>query len=402
MAEQYGAINISTANAIGAMLNKKMGVQTGFAPKDWPETSNLLVKLPTKTVSGSVASFSDGADTVPLSSCKATIAPNLEGKNSVTVTHGKKNFLSLVVDYPNYEETKNSMKCTLLSDGKLKFNGTTTANTDFTFYSYSNVSVPKLYVKNGTYTFSNNGNYNVRMVVSGAGNNGFAYRELYGGTTWTSTVTDDTKPFNYVVFRISSGVTLENEIVEPMLEYGSSASSYTPYVAPTQYTAQLGRTIYGGTADVVNGEGTENYGKVVFDGTEGTGGTPSWTMISVTQGTMFRITVSDKATTSATNTLCSYYTPTAQAQRADGTVSGAGTNVDIIDNRFSSVDAFKAWLAENPVTLVYELATATDFTFTGVPIDSYYGVNNVWNNVGGNTEATYRRDCDLALQESEA
>jgi hypothetical protein len=176
---------------------------------------------------------------------------------------------------------------------------------------------------------------------------------------------------------------------KPMLEYGSTAHDYEPYTSPTVYTASLGRTIYGGTADLVNGEGQETYGKKVFDGTEGTGGTPAWTMISVSQGTMFRITVSDKVTTSATNTLCSYYTPVAQAQRADGTVSGAGTNVDIIDNRFSSVDAFKAWLAENPVTLVYELATPIDFTFTGQEINTRLGYNAFWSD-SGDTEVTYR------------
>ena len=168
----------------------------------------------------------------------------------------------------------------------------------------------------------------------------------------------------------------------------------TPPVFSEDYTASLGRTIYGGSADIVNGEGKETHGKKVFDGTEGTGGTPAWTMISVSQGTMFRIAVSDKVTTSATNTLCSYYTPVAQAQRADGTVSGAGTNVDIIDNRFSSVDDFKAWLAENPVTLVYELATPTDFTFDGQEINTRLGYNAFWSDEG-DTEVTYRADLDL-------
>ena len=45
-----------------------------------------------------------------------------------------------------------------------------------------------------------------------------------------------------------------------------------------------------------------------------------------------------------------------------------------------------------------ELSTSTDFTFEGQKINSRYGVNNFWNNAGGDTMAVYRRDIDLALQ----
>jgi hypothetical protein len=228
---------------------------------------------------------------------------------------------------------------------------------------------------------------NVRFSANSANNGVFK-----------NTVTNITFRYVYISYTSASRSNFTSDSLSNwQLENSNSATTYEPYTAPTQYTAQLGRTIHGGVPDVVKGEGQETYGKKVFDGTEGTGGTPSWTMISVSQGTMFRITVSDKVTTSATNTLCSYYTPVAQAQRADGTVSGAGTNVDIIDNRFSSVDAFKAWLAENPVTLVYELATPTDFAFEPVEISSRLGNNTMWSDEG-DTTVVYRRDIDLALQ----
>ena len=45
-----------------------------------------------------------------------------------------------------------------------------------------------------------------------------------------------------------------------MLEVGSTATTYEPYETPTQYTASLGRTIYGGTADIVTGEGEDENG----------------------------------------------------------------------------------------------------------------------------------------------
>lgn len=70
----YGKILMSTANAVGASLKKKMGSLTGFAPVDWAETINKLGnKLPERTVSGAVCSFADGADDVPMPLVKASI-----------------------------------------------------------------------------------------------------------------------------------------------------------------------------------------------------------------------------------------------------------------------------------------------------------------------------------------
>ena len=241
------------------VLNKKFGTSTTYAPNTWPDNVNLLGPLPEKTASGAIAHIDDGADAVPLKNWLVTLPASLDGYTEVNGTKSGKNLLPLVVDYPNYTNTKNSVTLTVLSDGKVKLNGTASANTDFTFYSASTPSDAHLYVRNGTYTFSNIGNSNVKMVVSGGNNNGFPYREIANGS-YTGTVTDETKPFNYIIFRISSGTQLDNVVVEPMLECGSSASSFEAYTAPTTATASLGRTIYGGTADIVTGEGEDENG----------------------------------------------------------------------------------------------------------------------------------------------
>ena len=51
-----------------------------------------------------------------------------------------------------------------------------------------------------------------------------------------------------------------SDILTIQLEVGSTATSYEPYTAPTTATAFLGRTIYGGTADIVTGEGEDENG----------------------------------------------------------------------------------------------------------------------------------------------
>lgn len=377
-----GGIPSSLKTDMNAVFNKKFGTAVDYPPEGWPDDVNLMGPLPEKTiVSSPIADFSDGADDVPTKAVKISIPPTLSGVSSVSETQTGRNLF----DNELTTKTVNGTTFTVNADKSITISGTPSATTRVY------ISRQSIEIKAGSF-FS--------FGTMPTGTRVFCSRTSSGSTTYPTISPSHTATIGaeYTNFLLEVLTTFDgtNFTIYPQLEFGSTAHAYEPYTTPTQYTANLGRTIYGGTADIVNGTGKETHGKKVFDGTEGTGGTPSWTMISVTQGTMFRITVSDKATTSATNTLCSFYTPVAQAQRADGTVSGAGTNVDIIDNRFSSVDAFKAWLAENPVILVYKLATPTDFTFTGQEINTRLGYNAFWSDEG-DTEVTYRADINLAL-----
>ena len=70
-----GSISLDTANAVGAVLNKKFNTARGFKPSEWASAISKLTELEVKTASGSVASFDDGADDVPLKSCTCEIVP---------------------------------------------------------------------------------------------------------------------------------------------------------------------------------------------------------------------------------------------------------------------------------------------------------------------------------------
>lgn len=374
-----------------AVLNKKFGTSTTYPPGEWPDDVNLLGVLEEKTTTKSaIAHLTDGADRVPVKNWQVTLPASLSGVSSLTCKQAKKNICTVLpwARDTHFWGTSWSEMVTFLNtlpagNYSVSYDFEITAvvgdSIDVSYAPYIRADVDGTMVNITPYSTPQTDSaptvgktYHCQSIfgLTAATVGKIAYFYLYCGKTGAKV----------------AEVTVKNAQIE-------LDSAPTTYEAPeiTTNIVSLGRTIYGGSVDVVNGTGTETYGKVVFDGTEGTGGTPSWTMISVTQGTMFRITVSGKATTSATNTLCSYYTPTAQAQRADGTVSGAGTNVDIIDNRFSSVDTFKAWLAENPVTLVYELATSTDFTFTPITPtpETALGINNFWADEG-DSQVTYR------------
>ena len=403
---EWGAIPRSLANDVSNMIEKKMGTSPGYKPSEWANEINLMGKLPVKTVSGTIANISDGADQVPIKLWNSHVDASVDGVSEVNGVQTGRNLIPFAVDYPNFTQTKNDMTISVLANGKVKFNGTTTANTDFNFYIASTPSDPHLFVKNGTYTFSNIGNASVKMVVSGGSNNGFPYREITNGY-YTGAVTDETKPFNYIIFRIASGVTLSDVVIEPMLEIGSTSHAYEPYQTPTTYTASLGRTIYGGTVDIVNGTGTDGYNKITLSSL--------LTDLNVAQiGTtgVYRIRFSLADAKGAVNSavfngLCDYYTPLTANQtynKNEGISINTSGQCYIYDSRFNtstSLNDFKTWIDANPVNLCYELATGTDFTFTPITPtpETALGVNNFWADTG-DSEVTYRADIDLSLSAS--
>ena len=70
-------IPASLKSAMNSVLNKKFGTSgQNYPPKGWPDDVNLLGPLPIKTASGAIASFSDGADDVPVKSCKVSFTPS--------------------------------------------------------------------------------------------------------------------------------------------------------------------------------------------------------------------------------------------------------------------------------------------------------------------------------------
>ena len=259
--DTYGAILLTTANDVGAMLQKKMATPSEtYAPAVWAKTINLLGKLPEATVSGSIVTFSDGADDVPLKSCEVALSPSLDGYSSVTVHH---------------------------TDGQ------------------------------------------------------------------------------------------------------------TPPVFSEDYTALLGRTIYGGTADVVNGTGTEQYQKVkVSDLT--------WIKQTASGRDFFIATISDQEISNTHDvaidiTGLTYAGMVTVSAMSDKSLAKWLQSVRIYDTSISSVSDLLSAYGNGEIVFYLKDMLQTDFTFTGQEINTRLGNNTFWSEQG-DTEVTYRRDIDLALQ----
>lgn len=254
-----GGMPAGLQSDMDAVLNKKWGTSTTYPPEDWPETVNLMGPLPERTVSGSVVTFSDGADAVKLKSCAVTIAPNLDGVSSVDVVQTGRNILEIDSSYDIPARattlTRDYSNNVLHIYGEIQ-------DTNSNYYSQD---ITDLVREMGTITIIANtvsgGTADLSFRVNVQNGSTVISRLAIGDTSRTITYTEG---YTYLLmFFVSISATVGNTVdmtVNFEVDYGSSVGAYTPYIAPTTHTANLGRIIYGGSVDVANGTGTDENG----------------------------------------------------------------------------------------------------------------------------------------------
>lgn len=180
----------------------------------------------------------------------------------------------------------------------------------------------------------------------------------------------------------------------------SGWTEVTVFVSPTEdeedattHTTSLGRTVYGGTVDVVSGQLVDNMAIVDL-------GTLNW---SIYNGKfVVALPLSKRYSPKATvNALCSNY-PVYPAQSSVGHgvdksswISYSATpELYVQDSTYTDAAAFKT--AMNGVQLCYELATPTTYQLTPQTINTLSGVNNVWAD-SGDCSITYYADTKLYI-----
>lgn len=381
-----GTISLDTANGMGAVLNKKMGVETGFKPSEWADTVNLMGKLPEATVSGAIANFKDGADGVPIKSLVANIPPTLDGTNNVTITHTGKNLFS------------DTMIIGLWSIS----NGTK--------YPASN---SQYVCCNSKHDCLGNQEYSISFIYGDVQNKVAIHSVVFfdENETFISGLRTDnynfTTPQNarFFTFNLICDLTISDisqaQLSNIQIEVGSVSTTYEPYTPPEVKTVDLGRTVYGGSVDVVTGAGKVIFVKhklqtgeaEVYDSANGFRiPTASWG-----EGVMLSKTDSGG--------LCNVL-PTVTDSSIQGVRFGLSNNnqiymVQVSDFIGATKEDFNNYVTNNDVYVVYKLATETDFTFTPIAPtpETKLGTNTIWNDAG-DSSVTYRRDIELALEGS--
>lgn len=378
------AIHEETLTDVADVIRKKDGTSALIDPADYAERINLMGMLEEKTVSGSIVTFPDGADDVPLKKCEITLPASLDGYSEVDVVHYGKNLADFSSDTQDgeYHATVSYQN----NGASISASGT---------YSRCAWTIPTIIGQ--TYTVSYSGvrdnEYGRVMFNNSATASGTM---AYGVILLTSTETEYTKTFTatsdflyLIIYNTGNTSAGTSTISNLMMEAGSTASTFEPYTAPTTHTASLGRTIYGGTVDVVKGTGESLCGKIVFDGSES-----RWSAYTTGNGYEIPLSGMKRGTWYTSDLALSY--PLPKAPNNDNLGVRIGVNNDGIyvvqANTISGVTdlaSFKAYLAENPLTVIYPLDDSEPFTFDPVPINSKLGNNTLWSEQG-DTEVTYR------------
>ena len=358
---------LATSAALTAETNARTGADEQMSERmDGIEEQTALIQNPTKTLSGALCSFTDGAD-MPMVACTAEIVPKQSGSGTPSPSNVRpiSGWESVSVDVSgvniwNEEWEYRSGAIRNVTPIPLKPNTTYFLKAP-TGTSWANV-----------YCLDANGN-DVKVANANA----------------TFTTTADTVSGRLVTGG-AYGTTYNHDI---SINYPSTEHDYHAYTGTTT-TVNLGRTVYGGTLDVVSGVLTVNRAMVDL-------GTLTWTAYGATSSYDRYITSGiDSTAKEGTVGICSHFQGS-RAYSAGNIVIGSGSSklsVFTEKGQYASASAFKT--AMNGATYVYELATPQTYTLTGQEISTLLGNNNVWAD-SGDVEITYRRDISIVLENLE-
>lgn len=286
-----------------------------------------------------------------------------------------------ILPYPYYHGasyTSNGITFTADENGIITVNGTSTATSSYYFINYQKIIVDEILYLN---KFSTNNN--IRMV---------AYYTLNDEGKWTTVSIPKGAIWKTCYLEISSGITINNATVKPIVSVGKVATKYEPYNKQTltmPYTLE-GADGYNTEVDFVKGVKRNKSYTFTVNGGE------NWTYNAIIRGFQFypyqhynilpirAKGMSSHFTTKIDTDLCFF-------------ASGGIMQFSIYDHNGkwgANVSTFKTWLSENNVTFVLPLETPIETPLTETELNAYRhlmtnkGTTNVLSECE-DTEITY-------------
>lgn len=299
----------------------------------------------------------------------------ISGFNNINVKSVGKNLLS----HSATTQTINGVTFTVNDDGTISLSGTATQNTNY-FLSIGARDCP-----NGTFTLSG--------CPAGGGTSTYYFRidnaiggriaDDYGGGAGNSQFTITNGKIYTVFINVKAGVNTNGLVFRPMIELGTTATTYEPYNGIST-TINLGQTVYGATIYPEEGRGMITMGTVTLDGvTPRQRFTGAWGSTSNGYAVYWNQDIPRTANAISDKFFFSNYGYDFMPLGSFIGGSGAITTWSfILPSSVTSINEANAWLAENPTTVCYELATPIEFTFPAVNIPTLNGTNNMWADSG--------------------
>ena len=332
---------------------------------------NLTIKPMIRLASETDATFAPYENICPIS-----------GYDSVVVTRTGKNLLPY--PYTDANETRNGVTFTVSPNGTIKISGTATRTTWLRLFGgfasdAEKKSVPSWIAAGKSYTLSGGQSANARLQVdfyNGTTSAG-EFVDTGNGATFTPTASLISGSDSFAIFlRIQSGATVDATI-SPMIRFSSETAEWEPF--GSDYTTELGRTVYKGTLDITTGVLTVTHGIKQFTGANQQG---------VLNDSYFAYDTSESPSDAAGGIYPSvYYCDSYKAvnnanERLNGTFYLINKNVVFVNDAFTSVAEANTLLASQKPTVVYPLATPLTYQLTPQEIELLLGDNNIWANSG--------------------
>ena len=373
-----------------------------------------LGAFPTDTAEGSIVSFPDGADDIPLKSLVVNIDPvqsgsgdpspdnvrPISGWSEVNVQRTGENLFP----YKDVEsQTKNGVTFTVeKSNGvitNIHMQGTATTAFSFLFYIAGEDEpwvLPKgdckFYVGGDKPTQNHTFDINIRKA-------GSTSDISVSSAVRTITLPEQTT-FESAYIWIYSGAVLDHNIIPVIVQSGVDTSVKYPITQRQNITIDLGQTVYGGTLDVTKGELvidramvdlgtlTWNYNESStfnFRASQLIGANPPANAVVKPNAICSILPVLDYTTLSTpVDGITIIYATSAQAGKV---WAHSGTYID--------ATAFKS--AVTGQTLIYELAEPITIQLTPHEVRSLLGQNNIFADTG-DSSVEYRADTKLYIE----
>ena len=362
--------------------------------------------FPTDTASGAVASFTDGADDLPLKSLVIDINPvqDLHGQDAPYPAGGGKNLFNgtFLQGYWAYADggwvNSNGWIATDKTPCKPSTSYTVSADAKLTRWQGF-----VWYDANGNYISTDNlqSNENIGLTKTSPNNAYYLVFNIAGYPTST----DPISPSDVTHFQLEEGQTATSYAPYSNICPISGYSEAKVYVSPTQdaqdatvYTIDLDGARYGGTLDVTTGKLTVDRAMVDL-------GTKNWYPSPAAGRTRFRTSITDIERISSPNVraslLCSNYPTKTANQTYQGTTGVSlrqnSADIYIYDPQTESMTTAEFKSAMSGVQLCYELATPIVYDLTPTEVKTLLGANNIFADTG-DCSVEYRADTKLYIE----
>lgn len=392
----------NTAEVVGDWLNDNIGEISGYVIDKSLTVSDAAADAEvtgtwvrgsyiTDTASGAVASFTDGADGVPVKDLKVSIVASQSGSGDPAPDNVRPitgwSVANVVMCGKNLYNS-----ATVTANTYLKADGTTGSSTAFVLSDYIRCS-------EGIYSYSGCPNGFGTSPCTGF----YDFNKEFISTVRITHLAGGqiTVPSGAEYMRVSVS-TLDKTTFQ--LEIGSDITSFEAYNGTT-YIVSFGSagTVYGGTLDVTTGVLTVTHYMDVLDETKtyGTSAGTAADSIIITYNNSTHSAPSHNE--SATIGCISSYLPETSAYTSwrvatpSIAFNSGGTNIWLRLPNVTTKAAGEAYLAANPLTVVYPLASPQTFALTPTQVTSLLGNNNIFADCGA-SDVTYRADPRLYLE----